>query len=297
LCFAATPAVQCPIGTTLEGVWVNSTFGLSTCDIVIPELFTCVAGPGVNPDLVGAQVTNLTLCEAPTSPNICGETTDLPGVFVNNTATECEFSISANTEAQCLKCADLAALRASTTAPSGQPAQFQAAVDLIGDGSTDANAFTICNNTATASAEFNATIDIAGMGGAGQENQIEAAFELCMNNAAAQTSTLQAQTISLQAQASSLQENSLTTNVKPEAEIPSFNTEPQNPDLNALLEHPNLKALLANPDLNSLLANPDLNALLENPDVKALLEDSEVNALLEDPKVNAQLEKPTISEH
>ena len=105
----------------------------------------------------------------------------------------------------------------------------------------------------------------------------------------------QAQTTTpLQAQGISLQGNSLTTNVKPEVEIPSLNTEPQNPDVNALLEHPNLKALLENPDLNALLENPDVNALLADPNVKALLEDSEVNALLEDSEVNAQLTKPTI---
>src|SRR5918995_2673087 len=34
LCFAATPAVQCPSGTTLEGVWVNPT-ALETCNLEI----------------------------------------------------------------------------------------------------------------------------------------------------------------------------------------------------------------------------------------------------------------------
>ena len=38
LCFAATPAVQCPSGTTLEGVWINST-ALETCDLDIDN--TC----------------------------------------------------------------------------------------------------------------------------------------------------------------------------------------------------------------------------------------------------------------
>ena len=40
---------------------------------------------------------------------LCPSDTDLAGVFVNDTATDCGFSISANAEAQCLKCADLAA--------------------------------------------------------------------------------------------------------------------------------------------------------------------------------------------
>ena len=99
LCNAATPAVQCPSGTTLAGVWVNST-GLDTCNIVIPPavtLVTCLAGPTTNPDLVGAQVTNLTLCEAPTSPSICPATSDLAGVFVNRTTTDCDFDVSITT--------------------------------------------------------------------------------------------------------------------------------------------------------------------------------------------------------
>jgi hypothetical protein len=288
LCFAATPAVQCPSGTTLAGVWVNSTFGLSACNLVIPPavtLFTCVAGPGVNPDLVGAQVTDERLCEAPTSPSICPAGTDLAGVFVNRTTTDCDFdvSITTNLEAQCLKCADLAALQASTTVPNvNNPAQQQAAQDLVGNSTN--NVFTVCNNTATAQTEFNATISITPQqqGGAAQENQIQSTFRTCVNNGALQTSTLQVQTTPLQTQTSSLQENSLTTNVQSQAEIPSFNTDTQNQDLNVLLEHPNVKALLENPDLKALLENPDPNALLQDPNVKALLESPEVNALLKD---------------
>ena len=287
LCFAATPAVQCPSGTTLEGVWINSTFGLSACNIEIPdiELFTCVAGPGVNPDLVGANVTDLRLCEAPTSPSICPADTDLAGVFVNRTTTDCDFdvSITTNLEAQCLKCADLAALQASTTVPTtANPAQQQAAQDLVGNSTN--NVFTVCNNTATAQSEFNATITITPQqqGGAAQENQIQSTFRTCVNNGALQTSTFQVQTTPLQTQAAAaLQENSLTTNVQSQAEIPSFNTDTQNPNLNALLENPNLNALLENPNLNAMLENPDMNVLLEDPNVKALLEDPQVNALLE----------------
>ena len=59
-----------------------------------------------------------------------------------------------------------------------------------------------------------------------------------------------------QAQISSLQENSLTTNVKSEPEIPTFNAQQENTDLNVLLENPNVKALLENPDLNAMLENP-----------------------------------------
>jgi hypothetical protein len=228
LCFAATPAVQCPSGSTLAGVWVNQT-GLSTCNLRIPTLFTCLAGPTTNPNLVGAQVTDLRLCQAPTSPNICPPNTDLAGVFVNRTTTDCNVPITTNREAQCLKCADLAALQASTTAPTtANPAQQQAAQDLIGNSTN--NVFTVCNNTATAQSEFNATITITpqNMGGSGQENQIQSSFRTCVTNGAQQTSTFQVQTTPLQAQTAALQENSLTTNIQSEAEIPSFNTEPQN---------------------------------------------------------------------
>jgi hypothetical protein len=261
----------------MAGVWVNST-GLETCNIVIPpevQLFTCVAGLGVNPDLVGAQVTNLTLCEAPTFPNICPADTELGGVFVNNTDTDCDVSITTNPEAQCLKCADLAVFDAGVNVA----ALDTAATELR--GSTTNNIFTVCDD-ADPRTGFNALVT---------STAAETAFDTCLDNAAVSPGVSSL----VQAQASSLQENSLTTNIKPEAEIPSFNTEPQNPSLDALLENPHLKALLENPELDALLENPDGNALLQDPDVKALLEDPSVNALLEDPSVKAQLEKPTIS--
>jgi hypothetical protein len=161
----------------------------------------------------------------------------------------------------------------------GQDAQVQASIDLVGNSTN--NVFTICNDTTTASAEFNATVNLPGPQ-SGSEGRIQGAFALCVNNGAALIDTFQVPTTPLQAQAAALQENSLTTNIQSQAEIPSFNTEPQNSDLNALLEHPNVKALLQNPDLNALLANPDPNALLQDPNVKALLESPEVNALIED---------------
>ena len=152
---------------------------------------------------------------------------------------------------------------------------MDASGDLIGN--TTDNLFSVCGSDDVITA-FNEILVVGGSA----EGDIEDAFEECVNNAAASNP----QPVGVaQAQISTLQENSLTANVKPEAEIPSLNTELQNSDLNALLEHPNVKALLENPDLNALLENPDdPKALLENPDVKALLEDSEVNALLEDSK-------------
>jgi hypothetical protein len=332
LCFAATPAVQCPSGTTLAGVWVNSTFGLSACNLVIPPavtLFTCVAGPGVNPDLVGAQVTNATLCEAPTSPNICPAgtdlagvyvedqpedcnifaicpfdsplgvslnltvggsvevadaqlcnlsvpevelcpaDTDLPGVFVNNTETDCNLSnidanITTDTEAQCLKCADLAALFAG-----GGTAIANAL-----KGSNTTNIFTVCDD-ANPRTSFATLISGLSQSIRGQMNGF---FDSCLDNAGVNPGN----STSIQTEGFSLQENSLTTNIQSQPEIPSFDTESQNPNLNALLENPNMKALLQNPELNAMLENPDPNAMLQDPNVKALLQSPEVNALLKD---------------
>ena len=60
-----------------------------------------------------------------------------------------------------------------------------------------------------------------------QEHIVKNAFSLCVDNAAASTNPTPPGLA--QAQISSLQGNSLTANVKPEAEIPSLNTEAQNP--------------------------------------------------------------------
>jgi hypothetical protein len=300
LCDAATPAVQCPSGSTLAGVWVNSTFGLAVCDIVIPppvELFECVAGPTTNPDLVGANVTDERLCEAPTSPSICPRGTDLAGVFVNRTTTDCDLgridaNITTDTEAQCLKCADFS-IWFGDNANEEEQAVNGMMGPLIPNGAVR-NIFDVCND-ANPRTGFVTLLTNGGIS-AGDLADFTVPFNRCLTNAGLNPGNSTSTLSGFQMQASSLplQENSLTTNVKPEAEIPSFDTEPQNPDLNALLEHPNVKALLQNPDLNALLQNPDLNAFLEDPNVKALLEDSEVNALLEDPEVNAQLTKPTI---
>jgi hypothetical protein len=232
------------------------------------------------------------LCEAPTNPNICPTGTDLAGVFVNRTTTDCDFDVTltTNLEAQCLKCADLAGdafIGMGTTAN----APAQTATALIGN--TTSNVFTICDD-ANPRANFTAQL-VPGVA-AGARATIAANFDRCLDNAGINPGNGTVTTMGLlPSSVQALQENSLTTNVNPQAEIPSLNSEPQNSDLNALLEHPNVNALLQNPDLNALLANPDANALLANPDVNALLEDSEVNALLEDPNVNAQLAQPRIS--
>ena len=176
LCFAATPAVQCGPNTTLNGTWVNPDFA-EICDIEIPPSFLCepddplsnaiVTDPrlcqfedielfecpeeGSNPAMVGLNVTALPLCEAPNNANICGIGTDLEGVFVNNTSTDCDLDVPITPEAQCIKCADLAS-------DSGNSQQDQNDVAEVLIGNNTNNVFTICNDTATAKAEFNATI-------------------------------------------------------------------------------------------------------------------------------------------
>ncbi|MDF2736659.1 MAG: hypothetical protein K0S93_515 [Nitrososphaeraceae archaeon] len=310
LCFAATPAVQCEAGTDLAGVWVNPN-STDTCDLDIPpfpptfqcdeddplsnavvtdlrlcqfediELFECPA-EGSNPAMVGLNVTALPLCEAPNNDNICPEDTDLAGVFVNDTATDCDFDAPITAEAQCLKCADLAGL-----AGNSQNDQNLVAAVLIGN--TTHTVFTICDDPATASAEFNASIADSSVA---QQDVVTDAFTLCLDNAPTPPPGL------VRNQIASLQENSLTTNVQPQAEIPSLNTESQNqnPNVNSLQENSHVKALLQNPNLKALLENQNQKALLENPNVKALLEDSNVNAqLMKDQKVTAQLKNPSIS--
>ena len=281
LCDAATPAVQCPSGSTLAGVWVNSTgtTGLATCDIVIPPavtLITCLAGPTTNPDLEGAQVTDERLCEAPTSPSICPTGTDLAGVFVNRTTTDCDFdvSITTNLEAQCLKCGDLAVFAATPNLAAIQTAAGQLR------GSTTANIFTVCDD-ADPRTGFNALVT---------STAVEGAFDTCLDNAGINpgngTTTMQALPSSMQA----LQENSLTTNVKPEAEIQIANTEPNDPTINPLLENSHLLALLDKPNIDALLGDPTGKAMLEDPDVNAMLEDPDVNAFLEEQATKSHLE-------
>ena len=95
-------------------------------------------------------------------------------------------------------------------------AAVAAAAELRGaTAPTTTNIFTVCGDPATAKAEFAARVT---------NTAVVTAFNACLDNAAANI----ASSSLVQGQAASLQENSLTTNVKPEAEIPSFNTESQN---------------------------------------------------------------------
>ena len=273
---ACNPFEICPADTALEGVAVLDDSDPST---PLPSSLCTLNGLEVCPEGT-VQAGHFVIGDGNLATN---QVTDPDsGAFDSLLAQICNTQ-PGEAEAQCLKCADLAALQGSNSAPPGQNAQLQASIDLIGESSTDTSVFTVCDNPATAQTEFNATITITGMAAAAEENRIQNAFKLCMNNlAGGEAFTLQTQTMPLQTEESSLQENSLTANVRPEAEIPSVKTESQNPDLNALLQHPNVKALLENPALKALLENPDPNALLEDPNVKALLQSPEVNALLKE---------------
>ena len=174
------------------------------CNLDVPEeidLTTCSAGT----NNAGALVTNATLCEAPNDDNICPALTDLEGVYVEDPTTDCnlspaDISIGTNPQVQCLKCADLAAFFGGNNA-----GQQQGFANLL-IGSTTTNIFTICQ-AANPRPGFNAL---------STNTAAETAFDNCLDNAAVNPGT-QASTAS-----ALLQENSLTTNVKPEAEIPSI---------------------------------------------------------------------------
>jgi hypothetical protein len=282
---ACNPFSICPAGTALAGVAINSTSPDTTPADGIPDtctvqgLETCPAGTVQEGHFVmgdGNLATNQV-----SDPDLSTFDAVLAGI--------CNAQ-SASGENPCLKCADLAVVQALSITGSGGNIAFpqrEASGDLIGTTTARTpNIFTVCApGDNDPRPEFNALVALTANANTGTPNQetiIQNAFDLCLDNFEAIPSPLAL------AQIASLQDNSITTTIQAQPEIPSLNTEPQNPTLNTLLENPHLKALLENPELDSLLENPDLNAFLENPDVKALLED---------PEVNAQLNNPIISPH
>ena len=100
LCFAATPAVQCPSGTTLEGVWINST-ALATCNLDIDnpvnntqtQCLKCVdlallaAPPGQVRSLLNALIGNDTNPATSGIFDICGADDPRPAFNATVTAT------------------------------------------------------------------------------------------------------------------------------------------------------------------------------------------------------------------
>ncbi|MGD1838895.1 MAG: hypothetical protein ACPKPY_12670, partial [Nitrososphaeraceae archaeon] len=116
LCQAPNDENKCSMGTDLEGVYVMDTASDCTiftecnagsplgmtlgdqtvevadptlCNLDVPEeveLFLCIEGP-----MEGAVVTDDDLCQAPNDNNKCPQNTDLAGVFVMNTDTDCDI--------------------------------------------------------------------------------------------------------------------------------------------------------------------------------------------------------------
>jgi len=264
LCEAPNDANICPAGTDLEGVYVTDPplgceiFDTCPSDSPLGQALNLTIGQTVqvaDEQLCGLSVPAVELCPAGT---------DLEGVFVNNTSTDCSVSISltTNPEAQCIKCADLAVFQALSVSGSGANQNFpqrEASADLI---AATNNVFTICQ-AADPRTAFNTQVDITDNT---QEALIETAFSTCLTNAPTTTPDATA------AQIASLQDNSFTTTVQSQPEIDSANP---------LLGNPHLKALLDNPNLDAMLADSSGKSLVENPDVSALLQDPEVNTFLE----------------
>jgi hypothetical protein len=212
-----------PLGVSL-GLTTGETVEVADeqlCELAVPsDVVLEQCEPTDN--IPNALVTDLRLCNVATEANIC-TTGDLAGVYVDDPTTQCNISITTNTESQCLKCADLAVFQALNTAPQTTSPfvtfpQREASTDLTASA-TD-NVFTICQAATDAEQieDFNTLVDITNNA---QETLIETGFSTCITNAPTPptppTTSLQPQSLE-----SSLQENSLTTNVKPEAEISTF---------------------------------------------------------------------------
>ena len=210
LCEAPNNDNICADGTDLAGVYVTDP--ATECDLDFPETVQCPPGSNLPP---GSMVTAIQLCFAATPAVQCASGSDLAGVWVNSTATaiaQCNISpaditIERNPQAQCLKCADLAALFGGNNA-----AQQQTFANLL-IGTTTNNIFTICQ-AADPRPGFNALSTVTAA---------ETAFDTCLDNAAVTPGTEpRAGTPAPPPPVpTALQENSLTTNIQSEDEIPT----------------------------------------------------------------------------
>ncbi len=230
LCRAATPAVQCVSGD-LQGVWVHPSQQAAICSIDIPTLVPCdgVSGNNLPP---GAVVTNIELCRAATPavqcpapiPGVPGSGSDLAGVWVDPAdIQQCNISpaditLERNPQAQCLKCADLAVHF------SGNNAEEPIANALI--GTTTSNLFTVCQATDPRPG-FNTLIPMGCTGACPTTpppapTPVESAFSRCLTNAGnlPGTEPRTGDTVTVPPPSIALQENSLTTNIEPQSEIP-----------------------------------------------------------------------------
>jgi hypothetical protein len=159
------------------------------------------------------------LCDVATPAEQCPAGTDLSGVWFNNvtdTAAVCDIADggnpATNLQAQCIKCADLAA--------TAQGALQQTSEALIGTNTT--NVFTVCNVTDNEDPRP-AFADLVEDIPPGQFGPVNASFDECLDNAGINpgngTSTI---VTPIQTQSTMLQEKSFTTNVKPESGISTF---------------------------------------------------------------------------
>ena len=223
---------QCPADSNIPGGNVTDP---RLCFAATPAE-QCPSGTTLEGVFVNSTFGLLAACNL----NVCPTGTDLEGVLVNNTATDCDADFPEEFVPDCLKCADLSLVNAG-----GQAQQEAVSIAFIGD--TTVNIFTVCDDTTTARAEFNAIIDevdASNQINTDQATELKMQFDVCLTNAAAQDSeAIEA----AQAQISSLQENSLTTNVQPESGIQSFNTEPTDISQQQMQQQQldNMKQLLA----------------------------------------------------
>ncbi|MDR4512295.1 MAG: hypothetical protein MRJ93_11400 [Nitrososphaeraceae archaeon] len=177
-----------------------------------PDQPTDIANP--NFFLAGAKVTDPRLCQAATPAVQCGDLTDLAGVWVAPGKTEsCDIENGdggvTEAEVQCLKCADL-----SIWAVEGN-AQDNVANAFIGDDVND-NVFTVCASDEVVT-EFNELIDGIPNNqlNANGKAAVKGDFDTCISNAEGPDDAFD------QTETLSMTENSLTTNVAPEPEIPT----------------------------------------------------------------------------
>ena len=289
LCTAATPAVQCGGGTTLAGVWVDPADEAAICDIDIPPTVPCdgVSGNNLPP---GAVVTNIELCRAGTPATQCPSTTDLFGVWVNPTVqsltlscniSPSDISLTTNPQAQCLKCADLAIIQAAANFNDAQTNAGILMGPLVPPGPAANNVFNICQATDVRGA-FNARIT---------DTTEQGAFDRCLDNAAASPTTQIASL--LQAQTASSQENSLTTNIEPEADILSLNTDLQNQIINTAPENSIPNTDLLNQTINTAPENSIPNTDLLNQTINTAPENSIPNTDLQNQTINRVFENLT----
>jgi hypothetical protein len=241
--------IICPTGTALAGHLVKAGSVIAeACSVDTPLQQTCDDDTDLPGVLVEDETTDCDIfatCDADDPLGIALELTGTETVEVADIqlcALEipeaADVSIATNAEAQCLKCADLSVF-AVTVDPSNAnnilAAESSTAAELRGVPATTppTNIFTVCNDPDTAKRAFDARVTNTG---------VVNAFNACLDAAAANPGTGDGDSIA------SSQENSLTTNIQSEAEIPSVNAESLNANSNSMFENPDVNAQIENPN-------------------------------------------------